>query len=94
VAVAVGQRIPAASVAIMQYSRQELSGRGFGVFGVTVVDRFSVAMRDGCHLALKLWFPCDNAQRVQTLFKEATVWVYTSAQEGANLNKVRRNKIG
>ncbi|XP_059081176.1 uncharacterized protein LOC131879004 [Tigriopus californicus] len=39
------------------YSRSELSGRGFGPNGVSVIVHHELVLKDGTTLALKAWFP-------------------------------------
>lgn len=57
------------------YTRQELSGRGFGPNGVSVINHHELVLKDGTAIALKIWFPSLDLPRGPT-FQSDSIEVY------------------
>ena len=75
----------------MQIDKTDAKTRGFGDFGITILDDVMVAMSDGIKLSAKFWFPStkassliQNARKSRVYFKpdrEATEETFATIVE-------------
>ena len=66
------------------YSREEISGLGFGPHEVWVIDNYFIKLKDGVQIAFKAWMPAPAKESFGSDLCEEWIYKYCDSDASAN----------